>query len=137
MVRRDLSIRQNAILQLNDGVSGDIEVLDDINFTINDGDDEIEFPTTGNARTLTVHDDIQFEDGDNDVIEVLNTIPSGLEHRLRLGGSINQESGNTIDLFTDNAGGNNVILELFSGQDANYDTDDNNADLYRIELNKG
>ncbi len=137
LVRRDLIIRQNAILQLSDGAAGDIEVMDDINFTVNDGNDEIEFPTSGNARTLTVHDDIQMEDGDNDVIEVLNTSPNGLTHRLRIGGSIDQQSGNTIDLFNGNAGDNNAVLELFGTTDGTYTTDDNILDLYRLEVNKG
>ena len=137
LVRGDLVIRQGATLLLNDGAAGDIEVLDDLDFTVNDRDDILQFPTSGNPRTLTIHDNIQMEDGDNDVIEVLNTSPSGLVHTLRIGGNIDQQSGNTIDLFTDNAGGNNVILEFFGSDDASYDTDDNNMDLYRLVVNKG
>ncbi len=137
LVRRDLVVRQSAILSLNDGAEGDIEVLDDLNMTVNGGDDEIEFPTSGNARTLTIHGDIQMEDGDNDVIEVLNSTPSGLTHTLRLGGSIDQQSGNTIDLFNGNSGDNNAILEFIGDIDGTYTRDDNPMDLFRMVMNKG
>ncbi|MEO1254135.1 MAG: hypothetical protein AAFY41_04485, partial [Bacteroidota bacterium] len=137
LVRGDLVIRQGATLLLNDGVEGDIEVLDDLDFTVNGDDDVLQFPTSGTARTFTLHGDVQMEDGDNDVIEVLNTTPSGLVHTFRLGGSIDQQSGNTIDFFTDNSGGNNVVLELFGGNSATYATDDNNMELYRLTVNKG
>ncbi len=137
LVNGDLFIRERGILQLHTGASGDIEVKGDLNFTINNADDILEFPSTGTPRILTIHGDILMEDGDADVIQVLNTTPSGLVHILRLGGSIDQQSGNTLDFFTNNTGGNNVLLELFGAGNKSYTTDNNTIDLFRIKMNKG
>jgi hypothetical protein len=137
VIKGGLFIRQGAIVRLNTGTLGDIEVLKDLDFTINAGADKLQFPSTGTARTLTVNEDIVMRDGDGDGIEVLNTTPSGLAHRLRLGGNIIQGTGNTIDLFTNNTGGNNVILEVFGTQNASYTHNNNPMELYRLEVNKG
>jgi hypothetical protein len=136
LIKGDLTIRQNATVLLSNTQYGDIEVLGDLDFTINEGDDRLLFPTSGSERTFTLHGDVIMEDGDNDVISVSNTTPSSLEHIFKLGGNIIKESGNTIDLFSDNSGGNNVVLELFGEANGSYTSDDNPAELYRIVMNK-
>jgi hypothetical protein len=142
LIKGDLTIRQDATVLLSDKEFGDFTVYGDIDFTINTGSDALEFPTSGYERTFTLNGDIIMGDQEGDIIRVLNTTPSGLTHTFRIGGNIRQERGNTIDLFSDNSGGNNVILEFFGSASANYysyepdDSNDATAQLYRIIMNK-
>jgi hypothetical protein len=137
LIKRDLTLREGATLRLNHGEFGDIEVYRNIDFTINDRADVLEFPDTGYERTLTVHGDIVMDDNNNDVIRVLNSTPSNLVHTLRLGGNIQQGGNSSIDLFTNNSGGNNVILSLIGEVSAEYNRiSGTQPSLYRVVLNK-
>ena len=137
-IRRDLIIRQDAVLRLNDGAEGDITTNRNVDFTINNGDDIIEFPTSGTARTLRVEGDIIMDDG-TDRIQVRNNTPSDLEHSLQVGGDIVQSGGNVIDLYNGNsANANHAILELIGNTSGQYTrTSGTQAELYRIVMNKG
>ncbi|MDW8464852.1 MAG: hypothetical protein RML35_01260 [Chloroherpetonaceae bacterium] len=63
-----------------------------------------------------------------------------VEHRLRVGRNIERIGGTVnqaeFDLF-DAATENRVVLELFSAQNGVYNKGGVNADLWRIEMNKG
>ncbi len=137
-VKRDLIVREDAVLRLNDGTNGDITVERNINFTINNGDDVIEFPTTGANRVLRVGGNIVMDDG-TDRIRVRNDTPSGLEHCLQVGGNIQQGGNNIIDLYNGNAASDNrAVLELTGTGAGSYTrTTGSPADLYRVVLNKG
>jgi hypothetical protein len=136
LIKGDLTIREDAVLLLSDKLEGDIEVLGDLLFTVNNGSDKLEFPGAGYERTFTLYGDVVMTDGKGDRISVRNDNPSGLTHLFRLGGSIFKESDNYIDFFSDNSGGNNVILEVFGESSAEFQSDNNPMELYRIVMNK-
>ncbi len=134
-VKRDLVLRQDAILRLNDGIQGNIVVNRNLDFTINNGDQTLEFSSTGSNRTIRINGDIITNT--NDRIRVLNNSPSSLIHKLQLGGSIVQSAGTTIDLFNGLGAANNAILEFVGDQNANYTRAGGNVlDLYQIVMNK-
>lgn len=104
----------------------------------------MEFPgTSTNARTLTIGRDLIIgrevtAGGENGLIVQDGTV--NVEHRLRVGRNIETQGTGTnqaeLDLF-DAATENRVVLELFSTQNGVYNKEGNNADLWRIEMNKG
>lgn len=134
-------IDQGSTLLLNSAVGGgDIEVFGN-NSRLGSGTTigRIRFPSTGQNRTFTYHGNINFGTGANE-ISVLNGTPNGLEHRFRIGGSINQDGASSvINLWTNNTGGNNVILELIDENSGNSYTRTAGSALsaYRIVMNKG
>ncbi|TCO07429.1 hypothetical protein [Natronoflexus pectinivorans] len=137
LIKRDLTIRQGATLRLSGNEFGDMEVYGNIDFTINDRADILEFPSTGYERTLTVHGDIIMDDSNNDQIRVLNTTPSNLVHVLNLGGDLIQGNNSSINLFTNNTGGNNVVLRLTGDNNGEYTrTGGTAASFYRIIMDK-
>ena len=96
----------------------------------------LEFPNDI-ARTITVYDNFILTNNGSNEVTIDNSTEKGLEHRLRLAGNIELDQGNRFDLFTNNTGGNNVILELFGqsyGEMTN--ADDMPVELYRLEMNK-
>ncbi len=144
LVNFDLIIRSGGTLRLNSGANGDITIVDDLRMTTNSSADFVEFPSTGNARTLTIGDDLVMDTGsedesDGDQIVVLNTTPSSLEHRLVVGGDIIQGPIDVIDLYNGAGTNNNAILELNGTGSHTYriTSGTSNPDLYRIELNMG
>lgn len=139
-VKRDMKIDGGAIIRTDNDADGNILV--DRNFYVGGyRDGAFQFSTDGTERTLTVKGDITIRDGQaqssNNYISVLNTSPNNLEHKIIIYGNIIQREG-TFDLFSDNSGGNNVILEFQAEQNATYTyLAGNTADLYRIIMNKG
>lgn len=96
----------------------------------------LEFPDDV-ARTVTVHSDLRVTNDNASAVIVDNSTPNNLEHYLRIAGNINLTQGNKVDLFSNNTGGNNVILELFGETDKEFNnTDGMPVDLYRIIMNK-
>ena len=135
-VNGDVVIR-NGELRLNDGADGDITINGDLRFDTKQNGDQVQFPTTGTARTLRVEGDIVMDDP-GDEIEVLNTTSSNLTHTLQVGGSITQSNGGIINLYNGTGTNNNAILELIGDNEAVYErTGGSNPVLYRIVMNKG
>ncbi len=139
-VKRDMRIDGGAVIRTDNDADGDI-LVDRSLYVGGYRDGAFEFSTDGTARTLTVKGDITIRDGQaqspNNYLSVLNTTPNGLEHKIILYGDLIQREG-TLDLFSDNSGGNNAVLELQDGQNATYTyLAGNTADLYRIVMNKG
>ncbi|MEM7550690.1 MAG: hypothetical protein AAF363_13495 [Bacteroidota bacterium] len=142
---RDLLVDGNASFR----VTADILITDDFQIgAFNAG--FIEFSGVGGANTITVEDDfITRSDGDNQVY--VNNSATGLEHRLIVKGDIdfanNTVENNPVaatgansgfDLFTNNTGGDNVILELApaDGVSSSWTNADNVIpDLYRVVMN--
>jgi len=139
-----LNIDWGATFLLNPAVGGgDVEVFGN-NSRLGDGSSagRLLFPTSGQNRTITFHGNINLNQSGNRTnrIEIDNTTPNGLVHRLRLGGNLNQNSTqSSINLFTNNSGGNNVELELINGNAGNSYSRTAGAVLnaYRIIMNKG
>jgi hypothetical protein len=142
-INYDLNPRGNSILLLNNGTSGDVYVGGSC--YIGDWlDGKIQFPSTGNERTLTIMGDLDFTryagvgalPSNYREIEVLNATPSSLEHTLIIGGDITQGVG-ILDLYNTGASANNAILNLIGDNDGTFTrTGTEVTDLYRIELNK-
>ena len=98
-------------------------------------DGSFEFPND-KAYTVTVKNDFIIDNGNSEVT-IDNSATNGLEHRLRLSGDIRLKEGQRFDLFSDNTGGNNAILEFF-GDTSRVWTNSAGmpVDLYRMEMNK-
>ena len=89
------------------------------------------------AHTVTVTDDLWLRSNNNVAVRVDNNTENALEHRLVVGGDIRHEQG-TMDLFSNNTGGNNVILEVAGTANASYTNATANVpELYRVVVNKG
>ena len=92
------------------------------------------------ARTVTVKKRLRTKvssGGGASAISVSNTVENGLEHRLIVEGDIDHQSG-TIDLFSNNTGGNNVILELAGERSSSFSKSvTNDPEFYRVVMNKG
>jgi fibronectin-binding autotransporter adhesin len=105
----------------------------------------LQFPgTTTNIRTLTIGRDLLFggeatAGGSNGLVMQPGTT-TNVEHRLRVGRNIERIGAATniaeLDLFID-ATQPRAVLELFSSQNGVYNKGGSNADLWRIEMNKG
>jgi len=136
-VKRDMTVDGNSTLLLNTGQRGNITVYGNL-YIGNWYAGRILFGTNGTARTLTVHGNLISYSDANNRFEVLNTTQSNLRHRFRIGGDIVQTTG-VIDFYTNNSGGNNVILELIGSNDATYSRNTGNPNIpefFRIEANK-
>lgn len=73
----------------------------------------------------------------NNRVEVVNSTPATLTHRLKVGGSITINNG-SIDLFNGTGTANNAILELNGTTAGTFTSPGGNVpDLFRITLNKG
>lgn len=104
------------------------------------------------AVTLTIGGDLDLEEDSNGFgSATVNDITvddsgGGLEHRMIINGNVAiddfESSGDALesfDLFTDNAGGDNVILEFQGDANSTFDVIDANGvtpDLYRLVINK-
>lgn len=139
-----LNIDWGATFLLNPAVGGgNVEVFG-ANSRLGDGGSagRLLFPTTGVNRTITYHGNVNLNVSGNKTnrIAVDNSTPNGLVHRLRIGGNLNQNSTqSSINLFTNNSGGNNVELEFINANSGNSYTRSAGAVLnaYRIIVNKG
>ena len=135
-VNGDIVVRDGE-LRLNDGADGDITIKGNLRFDTKQNGDQVQFSTTGTARTLRVEGDIVMDDP-GDGIEALNTTSSNLTHTLQVGGSITQSDGGIINLYNGTGTNNNAILELIGDNEAVYErTGGSNSVLYRIVMNKG
>jgi hypothetical protein len=130
-VRGDLLVDHNATLRLDHDltVNGDLRLG-------NHHEGILEFPDDV-SRNVTVNSDLRLTSDGASEVTVDNSTENALEHRLRIAGNIELDQGNRFDLFTNNTGGNNVILELFGesyGEMTN--SDDMPVELYRLVMNK-
>ena len=97
------------------------------------------FPTDGGAKIVSVKGNLitTNNEGGSGSISVDNAIPNNLEHRLVVEGNIEHRNG-TIDLFSNNTGGNNVILELAGDRSRRfYKSVPDDPEFYRIVMDKG
>jgi fibronectin-binding autotransporter adhesin len=145
-VKQNCFIDHHAIVRLNDGTNGDLTIDKDLRLGRPTADraGRLQFPgTSPNIRTLTIGRDLQFggettTGGNNGLVMGPGT--ANVEHRLRVGRNIERIGAATnaaeLDLFT-GANGPRAVLELFSSQNGVYNKGGNNADLWRIEMNKG
>jgi len=141
----NLNIRYGGTLRLNNGLNGDIHVLDSLRVggigTDNSG--RIVFPNNGNVRTLRVGGDIALHtdgtDFKNNQIYVEAGGSDNLEHRLIAYGNIMlRDADSYLNLFTANDGlQSNVILELSGDESASFTSSaSSQPSLYRVVLNK-
>jgi fibronectin-binding autotransporter adhesin len=150
-VKQNCFIDHHAIVRLNAGTNGNLTIGKDLRLgrptATRAG--RLQFPgTSPNIRTLTIGRDLLFggeatSGGQNAL--VVQSGSANVEHRLRVGRDIRHtlynSSNNPVnqaefDLYT-TANGPRAVLELFSTQNGIYDKAGNNADLWRIEMNKG
>jgi hypothetical protein len=145
-VKQNCFIDHHAIVRLNDGTNGNLTIDKDLRLGRPTADraGRLQFPgTSTNIRTLTIGRDLQFggettTGGNNGLVMGPGT--ANVEHRLRVGRNIERIGATAnaaeLDLFT-GANGPRAVLELFSSQNGVYNKGGNNADLWRIEMNKG
>lgn len=143
-VRQNFTIDGDAEFILHGGDKGDVIVDGELQL----GDWQggvLSFNSEDNPRNVEVGG-IRYYMGRQETslrsVRVLNDNPSGLEHTLTVRGDIyrDENSNNRLDLFTDNEGGNNVILELAGDGENHFTVEGSDADqfnLYRIIMNKG
>jgi fibronectin-binding autotransporter adhesin len=145
-VKQNCFIDHHAIVRLNDGTNGNLTIGKDLRLgrptAVRAG--RLQFPgTSTNIRTLTIGRDLQFggeatSGGSNGL--VMGPGAENVEHRLRVGRNIERIDAATnaaeLVLFT-GANGPRAVLELFSSQNGVYNKGGNNANLWRIEMNKG
>lgn len=118
VINNDLRIDVTSQLRLNDGASGDVIIVDDLYIADDARGGRLIFQNSGTARTVTIGGDLRIEGSSNgsgiSSLAVETGGSAGLEHRIRLSGNFSLENGNrtSIDLFTNNSGGSNVILEV-------------------------
>jgi fibronectin-binding autotransporter adhesin len=145
-VKQNCFIDHHAIVRLNAGTNGNLTIDKDLRLgrpTTNRAG-RLQFPgTSTNIRTLTIGRDLQFggeatSGGNNGLVMGPGT--ANVEHRLRVGRNIQRigAAANAAELvlFT-GANGPRAVLELFSSQNGVYNKGGNNANLWRIEMNKG
>ena len=97
----DTNNNQNYII-LNNGVGGDVTVRDD--FRLNDSNVIVEFPATGNSRTLTVKGDIDYNNDANNTIQVEDGGDGSLVHNIQVQGDIlNPSASSNLLLFRNQA----------------------------------
>ncbi|MDG5801001.1 hypothetical protein QA597_11580, partial [Marinilabiliaceae bacterium ANBcel2] len=135
-IKRNMTVDGNSVLILNGGTHGDI-IVDNNLFIGGYLGGRVLFPYSGSKRRLTVNGMLRLrESTDSNQLSVLNDSPSGLKHTLVLGGDLEQQAG-SINLFTDNTGGNNVVLRLTGDNNGEYTrTGGSPASLYRIIMDK-
>ena len=147
VINNDLRIDVTSQVHLNDGAGGDITIGDDLYIADDSYGGKLIFQNSGTARTVTIEGDLRIEGSSNgsgtSSLEVETGGTAGLEHRIKLKGNFSLENGNrtSIDLFTNNTGESNVILELTgeanSGLIAESSVTTVVPELYRVIVNKG
>ncbi|WPP48869.1 T9SS type A sorting domain-containing protein [Catalinimonas niigatensis] len=140
-INRDLVIRQQARLRLSHLADGDITVHRNLDFTINDRNEYIEFPNAGPGRTLRIEGDILMKEDDRIVVLDNNNAADIALHRLQVGGNITKADGRIILYNGIEPDRDHAILELIGTSNAEY-TSTNNANdriisMYKLQMNKG
>jgi fibronectin-binding autotransporter adhesin len=144
-VKQNCFIDEQATVRLNAGPNGNLTIGKDLRLGRPSADQagRLQFPgTTTNIRTLTIGRDLLFggEDTEGGSNGLVMQPGINVEHRLRVGRNIERIGATAnaaeLDLFT-GANGPRAVLELFSSQNGVYNKGGNNADLWRIEMNKG
>jgi hypothetical protein len=145
-IKQNVFIDEQATVRLNAGTAGNWTIAKDLRLGRPSSNQagRLEFPgTSTNSRTVEIGRDLQLggeatSGGSNGVVVQDGT--TDVEHRLRVGRNIERIGGTVnnaeLDLF-DAANQNRVVLELFSTQNGVYNKGGSNADLWRIEMNKG
>jgi hypothetical protein len=138
-IKGRLKIDVSSKLLLNNGSGGDITAGSVLIGPDSEGG-RLEFPSTGNERTLTCKGDLEINPGSStNYIKVLNNTPSNLEHTLKVGGDLilRDDPNVLLDFYTNNSGGNNIVLELIGEQTAQFtDPSGSVPEFYRIVMNK-
>lgn len=140
LVKGNLTIDGNTEYVTNSGAEGDFTVLGDLRLGGYLGG-TLSFNTLG-ERTVEVGG-LRFAGNDHIAslrqVQVLNSSPNSLNHRLIVNGNIFRDAGTNIafDLFSDNANGNNVILELVGETNQEFNNLGITPELYRVLVNKG
>ncbi len=135
-VNRDLVVREGATLRLSDLAEGDITVGRNIDLTINSDGDDIQFPSSGPGRTLSVGGDIIMDNSDDDILVLDNNSWWDVStHVLEVAGSIQVNEGD-IDLYNGTGNHDNAILRLTGTNDGTYTTSNQLMDLYGLEVAK-
>ncbi len=129
-ITSDLRIDWGAVFEVRTNTS----VADEIRLGDGSSSGRLQFSET-NAVTIEAGELRLRNEGNNSVLVSGN---NNLEHRMIINGSITQTNG-TIDLFTNNTGGNNVILELASAtsDDSLFVSGGNVPSLYKLDVNLG
>jgi hypothetical protein len=145
LVRRNFTIDGGGEFVLHSGEGGDMTVIGDLQLGDWNGG-TLSFSTSGHERTAEVGG-IRFQYKDNNAdalrsIRVLNSNPEDLVHRLIINGNIykDETTNNEMILFTNNTGGNNVILEMRGEGDHSFTVEGGipaDFNFYRIIMNKG
>ncbi|HDP75637.1 MAG TPA: hypothetical protein ENN49_07190 [Bacteroidales bacterium] len=144
-VRGNFTIDGNTNFILNTTADGDITVGGELRIGGYLGG-TLSYNTTGVERTVTAGAVRFYGTRDPDIhslrrITVLNETPSNLEHKLIVRGDIFNDLGTNIsvDLFTDNTTGNNVILEFTGDSDQEFKNLNvaSTPNLYKVIVNKG
>jgi hypothetical protein len=138
-VNRDLVLREGGFLRLGNQADGDVVVGRNLDMTTNNDGDVVEFPLDGPGRVLTINGDINM-DNNNDEITFRDNNNAGdvTINRLRVGGNINQATGQIILYSGAGPNRDQVELEVFGETDAEYTRTNNPiASLYRLIVNKG
>ncbi len=100
------------------------------------GGGRLQFGQNG-SHTVAVARNLTSTNSGNNIVQVLNTSPSTLIHRLQIGGNITLTTGQ-LDLFNGTGTANNAILELNNTTAGIFTSPSGNTpDLYRITINKG
>ena len=147
VINNDLRIDVSSQLRLNDGATGNITIRDDLYIADDAYGGKLIFQNSGTARTVTIEGDLRIEGSSNgggtSSLEVETGGSANLAHRITLAGNFSMENGNrtSVDLFTNNSGESNVILELTgetnSGLIAETSVTSVVPELYRVVVNKG
>ncbi|GEM_PF-2241072 len=143
-VYRDVRIDVSVIVELDNDATGDMTIGRNLQLGPDSGGGELIFQNNGTTRTVTVGGDLRIRGsvsgGGNSELSVEPGGSADLEHRLIVGEDISilNNSRTTFDLFSDNIGGSNVILELNGETNSSFTSVNSNvADLFRVEMNKG
>ena len=147
VINNDLRIDVTSQLVLNDGAGGDVTIVDDLYIADDSRGGKMIFQNAGTERTVTIGGDLRIEGSSNGAgtssLEVETGGSANLEHRITLAGNFSMENSNrtNIDLFTNNSGESNVILELTgetnTGLIAESSVTSVIPELYRVVVNKG
>ncbi|TCO07430.1 beta strand repeat-containing protein [Natronoflexus pectinivorans] len=136
-VRGTLRIDRGATLLLNEGGSGDINVLGNTQIGGNQFG-RLLFPGEGSSRRFLSNNLIivDTESGSSNFVRVQNVPEGGVVHRLEILNNLTQNDG-SIDLFTNNTGGSNVEL-VFKGEHDSYLNVNGGSDLnlFRLVVDK-
>jgi hypothetical protein len=148
-----LTVSGQNVLKLSDGTEGDMYIHGNV-YTGRYQSGKIIFPNSGNARTVTVLGDVEigaihplgYTSWNSCEISVETGGSESVLHRLILEGDLILTGGNQatkdafLNLYTNNTGGANVILELAGAANSQFTKNPAIArvpSLYNLVVNKG